>query len=67
MSSEQVKPISVEVSAYSGRGISVDTGSTVRVTNLHGTQIGDMFCRASFQLDTARTRLLNRRLFPEVG
>lgn len=63
--------ISLEVPGYSGRGLRVGAGATIRVTNLHGTQIGDMFALLQSDpeeyLDTARTRLLTGRLFPTVG
>ena len=59
------------VDGYSGRGVVVQKGSTIRVTNLRGTQVGDMFALLESNpeevLDTARTRLVTRRLFPEVG
>ena len=49
--------VSVEVPASTGRGLPVDAGSTIRVTNLEGTQIGDLFallrsCPSEY-LDTA--------------
>jgi len=61
----------IEVPGYSGRGISVDAGLTLRITDVEGCQIGDLFalCRedpAEF-LCTARTRALTQRLFPAVG
>lgn len=61
----------IEVPGYSGRGIPVDAGLTIRVTDLEGCQIGDLFalCREdpSEHLCTARTRALTQRLFPAVG
>lgn len=71
MSVEKDLSTSVEVPAYSGRGVSLDAGSTIRVTNTHGTQVGDMFALLrsdpSEYLDTARTRLLTGRIFPKTG
>jgi uncharacterized protein YcgI (DUF1989 family) len=64
-------PGTIEVPPYSGTGVRVAVGSTIRVTNLHGTQIGDMFAlcvdNPEEYLDTARTRLMCQRLFPDVG
>jgi len=61
----------VEVPGYSGRGIAVDTGAVIRITNVDGCQIGDMFAIVRADpgefLDTPRTRLITRRLFPVVG
>jgi len=61
----------VDVPGYSGRGVPVDAGSTIRITNVDGCQIGDLFAivRAdpSEYLDTPRTRLVTQRLFPVVG
>jgi uncharacterized protein YcgI (DUF1989 family) len=49
----------------------VDAGLTIRVTDVEGCQIGDLFamCREdpSEHLCTARTRALTQRLFPAVG
>jgi len=61
----------IEVPGYSGRGIPVDAGLTIRITDVEGCQIGDLFalCREdpSAHLCTARTRALTQRLFPAVG
>jgi len=61
----------IEVPGYAGRGIAVDAGTTIRVTDLEGAQIGDVFALSredvSEFLCTARTRALNLRLFPAVG
>ena len=68
--SETHPNVSIEVPGYSGRGVAVNAGATIRVTNLHGTQIGDMFALLQSDpteyLDTARTRLMTGRLFPKV-
>jgi uncharacterized protein YcgI (DUF1989 family) len=73
MSSEKHRnpATSLAIPGYSGRGIPVQAGSAIKVINVEGTQVGDMFALLQSDpgefLDTARTRLLTRRLFPEVG
>ena len=61
----------VEVPGYSGRGISAAAGSTIRVTDVEGAQICDLFALVQADptefLCTARTRALTQRLFPAVG
>ena len=61
----------VEVPGYEGRGLPVAAGSTIRVTDVEGTQVGDMFALVQSDpheyLCTARTRLYTRSLFPAVG
>jgi uncharacterized protein YcgI (DUF1989 family) len=61
----------LEVPGYSGRGVSVDAGSVIRITDVRGAQIADLFAVArddlSEYLCTARTRALTQRLFPAVG
>ena len=61
----------VLVPGYEGRGLAVPQGATVRITDVEGCQVGDLF--AISQEDTAeflcssRSRGVNRRLFPKVG
>jgi uncharacterized protein YcgI (DUF1989 family) len=61
----------VTVPGYEGRFVQVNKGQHVRVTDLEGTQIGDMFCHVVHDprhyLSTSITRLAVRRLFPRVG
>ena len=61
----------VEVPGYSGRGISAAAGSKIRVTDVEGAQICDLFALVRTDpmefLCTARTRALTQRLFPAVG
>lgn len=61
----------VEVPGYQGKAVRVFAGSRIRVTDLEGAQIGDMFAisqqdRFEF-LSPAQTRNVVRRLFPVVG
>ena len=61
----------IQVPGYEGRGLAVAQGATVKITDLEGCQVGDLF--AISQEDTteylcsARSRSVNRRLFPKVG
>jgi len=61
----------VVVPGYEGRYVKVTQGQLIRVTDLEGTQIGDMFCHLSHDpgefLSTSVTRLVYRTLFPKVG
>lgn len=61
----------VIVPGYEGRHVEVRQGQCVRVTDLEGTQIGDMFCHLRHDptefLSTSITRLVYRTLFPQVG
>ena len=63
--------ITIDVPPYSGRGLSVAAGSIIRVTDVEGAQIGDLFALVQADpnefLCTARTRVMTRRLFPAVG
>ncbi|MEM1433209.1 MAG: urea carboxylase-associated family protein [Pseudomonadota bacterium] len=62
--------VTVEVPGYAGRGIAVDAGSTIRLTDVEGHQVADLFVLVKDNptefLCTARTRALTRRLFPAV-
>jgi len=61
----------IQVPGYEGRGLAVTQGATVRITDVEGCQVGDLF--AISQEDTteylcsARSRSVNQRLFPKVG
>lgn len=61
----------VQVPGYEGRGLAIKQGATIRITDVDGCQVGDLF--AISQADTteylcsARSRSANRRLFPKVG
>lgn len=61
----------VDVPGYHGRAVRVPAGARIRVTDLEGSQIGDMFAisaedRFEF-LSPAQTRNYVKRLFPAVG
>ncbi|MEM8769169.1 MAG: urea carboxylase-associated family protein [Pseudomonadota bacterium] len=60
----------VEVPGYAGRGIPVDAGATIRLQDVEGQQVADLFALSrddpSEYLCTARTRALTQRLFPKV-
>ncbi len=62
---------SVTVPGYHGRAVRVSGGSTIRVTDVEGSQIGDMFAISEddrFEyLSPAQTRNFVRRLFPSIG
>jgi uncharacterized protein YcgI (DUF1989 family) len=59
------------VPAYSGRAVSVAAGTTIRITDVLGHQIGDMFAfvrdRPTEWLSVGATRTAHTRLFPEIG
>jgi uncharacterized protein YcgI (DUF1989 family) len=59
------------VPAYEGRAVSVARGTLIRITDVQGHQIGDMFAfvrdRPSEWLSTGACRTAHTRLFPEVG
>ena len=61
----------IDVAAYSGRAIAVAAGTTVRITDPDGHQIGDMFAFDAADparwLSTGATRAEHSRLFPPVG
>jgi uncharacterized protein YcgI (DUF1989 family) len=62
---------SVEVPGYSGRSVPVRRGAPIRITDVCGTQIGDLFALSqenhSEFLSASVTRAVTWRLFPEVG
>ena len=64
-------PSSIEVPGYEGRAVCVCAGELIRVTDVRGTQIGDVFALSESNpeeyLSTAETRSVTWRLFPEVG
>ena len=61
----------VEVPGYEGRAICVSAGALIRVTDVCGTQIGDVFVlnrhAPDERLSTAETRSVTWKLFPEIG
>ena len=61
----------IEIPGYAGDGIVVRAGSTIRIVDVEGAQICDLFALVRSDpkeyLCTARTRAATRRLFPEVG
>ena len=61
----------VEVPGYSGRAVKVKKGQRIRVTDVEGQQIGDLFAVSAddhFEfLSAAVTRAVVWKLFPEVG
>jgi uncharacterized protein YcgI (DUF1989 family) len=63
--------VSLDVPGYSGRGLAVNLGSRIRITDVRGSQIGDLFALVRDDpheyLCTARTRALTQRLFPTLG
>jgi hypothetical protein len=61
----------VEVAGYSGKAVRTDKGCIGRLTDLQGSQIGDIFTLSvddPFKyLSPSETRSYNLKLFPEVG
>lgn len=61
----------VVVPGYDGKAVSVDAGQLVRITDVEGKQVGDLFAllrdRPAMYLCTFRSRTGNRKLFPAVG
>jgi uncharacterized protein YcgI (DUF1989 family) len=61
----------LEVAGYSGKAVRVDKGYSIRLTDLQGSQIGDIFALSvedPFEhLSPSETRSYNLKLFPEVG
>ncbi len=62
---------SVEIAGYSGGFVEVSAGDYVRVVDIEGTQIGDLFAVTAGDhneyISPSVTRLYNRNLFPDVG
>jgi uncharacterized protein len=62
---------SVEVPAYSGRAVAVSAGTTIKITDPEGHQIGDMFAFVADDpnrwLSTGATRAQHHQLFPPMG
>ena len=61
----------VEVPAYAGAWINVDAGQIVRLTDVEGCQVGDLFAVATADhnefLSPSVTRLNNGNIFPRIG
>lgn len=61
----------VVVPGYDGRAVAVDAGQLIRITDVEGKQVGDLFALErddpAMRLDTFRSRTGNRKLFPAVG
>lgn len=64
-------PGTLHIPAYSGGSIEVHAGEHVRITDVEGSQIADMFAVSSADmtewLSAAHTRGAASRLFPRVG
>jgi uncharacterized protein YcgI (DUF1989 family) len=60
----------VDVPAYSGRAVAVAAGTTIRITDPEGHQIGDMFAFVADDpirwVSTGATRAEHHRLFPPI-
>lgn len=65
------RTVEIDIPGYCGRGLAVRAGSTIRLIDVEGQQIADLFALVrsdpSEFLCTARTRALTQRLFPAVG
>lgn len=61
----------VIVEGYSGAAVSADAGRRIRITDVEGMQIGDMFAIARDDhhefLCPSKTRAVTWKLFPELG
>jgi len=61
----------IEVPGYSGRGVFAKKGDHIRVTDVEGKQIGDVFALSTADhsefLSASVTRATIWKLFPEVG
>jgi hypothetical protein len=61
----------LQVPGYEGRGLAVEQGATVRITDVEGCQVGDLFAISQADTDeylcSSRSRSVNQRLFPKVG
>ena len=68
---EPILEATVEVPGYSGRAVFVKRGRLIRVTDVLGSQIGDLFALSTedhFEfLSTSVTRAVVWKLFPDVG
>jgi uncharacterized protein YcgI (DUF1989 family) len=64
-------PSSVRVPAGDARGVRVSSGATLRVRDLAGAQVGDLFAFNAHDpaehLSASHTRAWTRRLFPDLG
>ena len=62
---------STEIAAYSGGAIAMTTGEIVRVVDIEGCQVGDLFAVVSANhgefLSPSVTRLYNGNIFPKIG
>ncbi|MEZ5367427.1 MAG: urea carboxylase-associated family protein, partial [Bryobacterales bacterium] len=56
---------------YDGRAVKVNAGQLIKITDVEGQQVGDMFAivrdEPTMYLDTFRSRTGNRKLFPVPG
>lgn len=63
--------LQITVPGYAGRAAEVDAGNRIRITDVEGCQIGDLFVMAKDDiaeaLSPAVTRLETFNLFPRVG
>ena len=61
----------LEVPGYHGKAVRVPAGARIRITDVEGAQIGDLFAISQADrfeyLSPAQTRNFVRRLFPAVG
>lgn len=61
----------VEVPGYGGKAVRVASGQHVRITDIVGGQIGDMFAIAAEDheefISPSHTRLYNTTMFPRIG
>ena len=61
----------IQVPGYEGRGLAVEQGATVRITDVEGCQVGDLFAISQEDKDeylcSSRSRSVNQRLFPKAG
>jgi len=61
----------VIVPGYDGKAVSVNAGQLIRITDVEGKQVGDLFAilrdQPAMYLCTFRSRTGNRKLFPAVG
>ncbi|MDH3690460.1 MAG: urea carboxylase-associated family protein [Gammaproteobacteria bacterium] len=67
----KITPVqSIEVPGYEGRSVRIDRGQRVRVIDVEGAQVGDLFAMCIVDhheyLSPAVTRLVNHCLFPRV-